>query len=365
MSLAVERVTIRSFRNLSSVELEFAPRVNLIAGNNGQGKTSLLEAVYLVLTSRSFRTEQLKETIQVGTEHAMVEARVRYAGLSRVQKVVLRPNGRSLSIEGKRPARLVDYATATPVVTFHPGDLDLVAGAAPLRRRLLDRLVLYLDPVGSEARLRYQKGLRERQKLLETRGPVASELDAYELVLAADGVRLSRARAHVAGELIAALGPAFLRLAPAGLKLEATFHPGGVTDPAVFAAELGKRRNLDCRRKSASFGPQRDELVLLLDGRAARHAASQGQQRLLSLALKLAELACVRERRGVDPVLLLDDVASELDRSRVGAVHAAIEKSESQVFITTTDAALFFAGIDRGVPRAEFSVVSGRVSRRC
>jgi DNA replication and repair protein RecF len=363
-SLAVEHVRIRAVRILSSVELEPGARVNVITGDNGQGKTSLLEAVYLALTSRSFRTEQLKETLQVGAGNAVVEARVRQGGLVRTQKVVLRANGRSLSIEGKRPARLVDYATATPVIAFQPADLNLVAGSAALRRRLLDRLVLYLDPVGAQARLRFQKGLRERQRLLETRGPGASELDAYETVLAAEGARLSSAREYVAAELGTALALTFSRLAPENLRLSVSFQPGGTTDPVLFAEELGKRRHIDCRRKSASFGPQRDELALTLDGRDARHAASQGQQRVVALSLKLAELECVRRRRGVDPVLLLDDVTSELDRSRVGAVHTVIESSQSQVFVTTTDASLFIDRIDPGVGRADFSVVAGQVAKR-
>jgi DNA replication and repair protein RecF len=354
-----QRVVVADLRNLRELEFEPGPRANVITGDNGQGKTSLLEALYLVATSKSFRTEKLTELIRQGAEVARVRATIDEDGLKREQRVAISEKSRALSLDGKRPSRLAAYATRTPVVVFHPADLRLVSGAAAERRLLLDRVALFVDPASVADRRDYLKALRARQRLLDERGPRARELDAYERVLAEHGARFARARQRAAERCLAALGPAFRRVAPAGLLLEASYAPRGTDDPQTFAREFGERRELDLRRRSASFGPQRDELELGIDGRPARRHASQGQQRILTLALKLAELDCVREARGAHPVLLLDDVSSELDPARSDAVSALLENTESQVFVTTTRPELFRAPSAAIADRRDFALAGG------
>lgn len=354
-----QRVVIAELRNLRELLFEPGPRVNVITGDNGQGKTSVLEALYLLATSKSFRTDKLAELIRQGAEVASVRATIDDDGLIREQRVAVSARARSLAIDGKRPARLSAYATRTPVVVFHPADLGLVSGGAAERRLLLDRIALFVDPASLADRRDYLKALRSRQRLLEERGLHAPELDAYERVLAEHGARFARARRRAAERCMAALGPAFERVAPAGLALEVAYQARGSDDAESFARELGERRGLDLRRKSASFGPQRDELELIVDGRPARRHASQGQQRILTLALKLAELACVREARGAHPILLLDDVSSELDPARRGAVSALLEDAESQVFVTTTRPELFGAPAPSDSDRRDFALAGG------
>jgi DNA replication and repair protein RecF len=341
MDLCFERVVLRAFRNIDELVLEPSPRLNVIAGDNGQGKTSLIEALYAVATSKSFRTEKLRELVQQGAPAASVTARVREAGLSREQRFVLGPEGVALALDGKRPARRAAFAVKTPVVVFHPGDLALASGSAQVRRTLLDRVALFLLPASADHRQRYQRALRERQKALEERGVQAVDLDAFEAVIAREGAALSRARSAAAERLLAALLPAFQRMAPPAVVLEASHVPGGSTDPHEFARELAIRRAQDLRRRAASYGPHKDELLLVLDGRSARQHASQGQQRILALAMKIAELECVRDARGAHPVLLLDDVSSELDPGRTGAVYDLVSREPSQVFVTTTRPELF------------------------
>src|SRR6478735_3350985 len=147
-----------------------------------------------------------------------------------------------------------------------------------------------MDPYSSDARLRYTRALRERKMALDLRGPQARELPAFEQVMAEHGSRFARARREAALRLLSALEPAFSSMAQPGLELRAKYKPGGTEDPAEFAAELLARRTRDARQRAASFGPQRDEVQLVVDGRSARHHASQGQQRILTLALKVAEL---------------------------------------------------------------------------
>lgn len=357
------RLGLRHFRNLSELSFEPAPRLNLIHGDNGHGKTSLIEALYVLSTTRSFRSARLGETIRQNEQRAEIRGKVECLGLVRELSASIGERGRSFSIDGKRPRKSLEYALKTPVIAFHPGDLTLCSGPATMRRTLLDRILLHQDPGGAEARIAYQKALRDRQKLLVDRGPRALELEAYEQVVARSGARFARGRRHAAQTVIEALGPAFSKMAPEGLSCEAIYVAGGQEDADEFALELGRRRGRDLQRGAATFGPHRDELSVVLDGRPARSHASQGQQRLVTLALKLAELSCIREVTGVEPMLLLDDVSSELDPHRTDAVFRLLSESRSQIFVTTTRPELFRDVQMEPQFRADFQVRNGALSK--
>jgi DNA replication and repair protein RecF len=364
----LRRLALSDFRNLTHVAFEPAPRLNLIHGDNGHGKTSLIEALYVLATTRSFRSTKLLETVREGTEQARLKAEVESFGLRRELQATLGLRGRSFLIDGKKPQRIIDYALKTPVIAFHPGDLQLVSGPASCRRTLLDRVLLYLDPQGADARLYYQKALRDRQKLIsesgsQARGSQAAHLDAIEQVVARHGARFARGRKEAAERVIEALGPAFQQMAAPGLRCVTTYEPGGVTDKDTFAEKLLERRSKDFFRGAATFGPQRDELHLSIEGRVARSHASQGQQRLLTLALKMAELSCVREVTGMEPMLLLDDVSSELDHERTTAVFNFLKEARNQIFVTTTRPELFSNVTLEDSLRADFRVLNGHLSK--
>ena len=160
--LRFESVSLKNLRNIEALEIEPAARLNVIVGDNGQGKTSLLEALYLVATSRSFRAERLASVVRDGSEQSVVRASVVEDGLRREQRVVLGPRSRRVTLDQKPPVSLTSYATRTPMVVFHPADLELVSGGAASRRRLLDRLLLFVDPPGADARRRRPQPLHAR-----------------------------------------------------------------------------------------------------------------------------------------------------------------------------------------------------------
>jgi DNA replication and repair protein RecF len=360
--LHLESLSVRRVRNIDALDLEPSPRLNVIVGDNGHGKTSVLEAIYLVATTKSFRAEKLASLIKEGTEGASVTARIDEGGARREQRFVLGERSRVARLDGKPPSTLGAYAVRTPVVVFAPADLELVSGGASGRRRLLERVALFVDSPGSEARLRYERAMRSRQRSLAERGPRARELEAFEAVMATEGARHSLARRRAAERVVEELGRTFSRLAALGTPVAAGFAPGGTEDEAVFRQRLARDRDVDARRGSASFGPHRDELTLTLLGRPARTHASQGQQRLLALALKLAELECIREARGADPILLLDDVSSELDPERTQAVYDLVLSNRGQVFVTTTRLDLFPAGGFDPSQRADFRLARGTLA---
>lgn len=354
-------LSVHHFRNINALTVHPAPGLNLVTGDNGQGKTSLIEALYVLCTTKSFRSPRLKDVIQDGQQRAEILAKLSTLGLPRQQQAALSERGRSFLIDGKKPKRTLDYARSAPVVAFHPGELSLVTGAGSLRRTLLDRIALYLDPGGAEARLNLQKATRERQVLLERRGTSARELDAFEQVIAESGVRLCQSRQHCVNRLTESLLPAFQRMAPSDLEISCRYVPGGSNEVEMFTQELRIRRSRDLRRGAMTFGPQRDELALNLNDRPARTHGSQGQQRLLTLGLKLAELACVRDATGLDPILLLDDVSSELDPTRTESVFQFLRQTSSQVFVTTTRPELFDKVELDTSQRANFRMYAGEL----
>jgi DNA replication and repair protein RecF len=359
LELRLERVQIRQFRNIEALDLDFCPQINVLSGDNGQGKTSVLEAVYLAATSRSFRTERLKETIKEGHDTCKVVQFVLEDGIRRNQRVVIASSKKSYFVDDVRATRLGDYAVRTPVVIFHPGDLELVSGGSTGRRKLLARIALYTDPGSGDARGRYQRAQKERQTILERRGISAPECDVFEALMAEHGARLQRAHRRAFEDLYRALEGVFLAMAAPGTALNCRFKAAGSEEVPRFAQELFARRAQDLRRKAATFGPHKDEVEIELLGRSARHHASQGQQRILSLALKLAELQCIREARGAHPVLLLDDVSSELDPRRTGAVYDLVRRWPSQVLVTTTRPELFETGLSDVAERRDFKLHQG------
>jgi DNA replication and repair protein RecF len=361
-SLAVEALAIRGFRNLTSVDVAFGSGFNVVGGDNGQGKTNLLESVYVVATSRSFRTAKLGDFVQVGGDAASIRATIREDDEVREQTVGLRPGQRLVRADGKRPGCLALYAVQTPVVVFHPAGVALSAGPGRERRKLLDRIALYVSASSLSETAAYGRAMQARQRLLETRRESPQGIEQWEELAVKHGGALSRARREAATRLSPAVEKVFGRIGPSGLALHIRYEPNAPEDPDAFRAALVASRPRDRARGSASVGPHRDDLALQLGGHPVRGMASQGQHRAVVLALELAEMEVVQQARGVRPILLLDDVSSELDRERTAALVASLRDQRGQVILTTTRPEFIDIGAGSGVDkRRDFAVVRGQI----
>jgi DNA replication and repair protein RecF len=353
--LAVE---LKDFRNLESVFVEPHARFNVLSGDNAQGKTNLLEAVYLLGTLRSFRASRTEELVRFGCERATVRARVERQGTERLLEVELAAGQKRARVDGKG-ARAAQYFGGFNVVLFAPEDLRLPRGAPAGRRRFLDRAIWNAHPAYLGETQTYEKVLRSRNAVLRDGGPDRDELlEVYDAQLAAAAVPLVMRRRAIVEELSPRATAAFERVTGYGrLSLRyVTQHEDDVA--ARLLARLLQERGRDLARGATSSGPHTDDLDIQLDAHDAGAYASQGQTRAIVLALKIAEITLIGEKLGSDPVLLLDDVSSELDATRNAQLFAFLKTLRSQAFITTTHAAHVLLDQDR----KDFRVVGGTIS---
>jgi DNA replication and repair protein RecF len=341
--LAVE---IRDFRNIEAADLSPGEHATLVVGPNGQGKTNLLEALYLLATLRPLRASKLAELVRFGRERARVAGRFALGGAERTIAVEIDASGRAALVDGKPVQSLGDYFGGVSVVAFTPDDLSVLKGGPDGRRRLLDRAAFNRFPAHLEAARDYQRALKQRNRLLK-QGAAADLLDAYSEALAKVGARLIAGRRSLLSELAPRVDQSFTAIARGDGALGLLYEPGGVPAQALQSQEetaqallaaLRKRTAHDLERGFTSVGPHADDLALSLGGRSAKSFASQGQQRAIVLAFKIGEIENLRQTLGRPPLLLLDDVSSELDPARNAYLMEFLRASGLQVFLTTTDA---------------------------
>jgi DNA replication and repair protein RecF len=335
---------IQDFRNLAAVWLQPSPRLTVLLGPNGQGKTNLLEAVYLLTTLRPLRATRLAELIRFSQPRASVGASVWQGTVERRLSVEVLPGGRQAHLDGKPLDRLDDYLDGLAAVCFSPDDLQLVKGGPDGRRRFLDRAAFNRWPaVLGEAR-EYVRALRARNAALRA-GAADVERSFREPMIRA-GARLLRRRRDIVDELTPRLGLAFAEISGPGAPLaHLSYRPSGGLPTTGTEAELGgrlaelleARLPRDLLRGYSTCGPHMDELLFGLGGRATRTYGSQGQQRAFALSLRIAEVENLRAVQREAPLLLLDDVSSELDPEKNGFLLDYVAGLPAQAFLTSTD----------------------------
>jgi DNA replication and repair protein RecF len=337
--MRLRRLTLQNLRNLPFAELSFSGRQQFFVGQNGQGKTNLLEAVGFVTALRSFRTADTSLLVAQGKREGALAAEFDHEkfGPSRVV-ITLRPGGKEVVCDGERITRLADFLGRFPTVVFSSQDQQLVRGAPALRRRWLDLALAGVDAPYLYSLTNYHRALDGRNQLLKRQAP-AAELAAFEAPLAEAAAALVAARragvATLAPHVAAAYSALSADAEPATLAYEADTAPEA-GDAGAWRAHFEKSRARDLQFRSSLSGPHRDDLALRVGGRPAKDYGSEGQQRSLVLALRLAQVNHVRAATGVQPVLLADDVLGELDPDRRRRFWAALGE-ERQVLATGTE----------------------------
>ena len=339
---------LRDFRRYETAGLELGPGVTVIEGLNGAGKTTLLEAVAWVALGRSFRHVPDQALVRDGCDTAIVRAAVEHDGRRQTLDAELRAAGRNrVVVNGHALTRARDRLDILRVTIFAPDDLALVKGGPSERRDFLDDLLVDLSPRYDAARADYERVLRHRNALLKggARGPdAATTLDVFDEQLARAGGELVRGRLRLVERLSPPIAEAYARLAGRPAVIEGRYEAEWAGDADLDPADADDRlhqalrvlRPREIDRGVTLAGPHRDEWRLTLDGLDTRTHASQGEQRSLALALRLAGHRVATETLDAAPVLLLDDVFSELDEQRAVALAHALP--EGQTLVSTAHA---------------------------
>jgi DNA replication and repair protein RecF len=336
--MRVTRLWLTDFRNYTSADLAIpADGLTVVAGGNGQGKTNLLEAIGYLATLSSFRGAPNDALIRATAASAVVRAEGEREGRRLLVEAEIAPAGRSRVLVNQQPLRRTrDLLGAFRVSVFAPDDLELVKGGPSGRRQYLDDLLVALQPRHAELRADVERILRQRTALLKQAGgrlsgEVIDTLEVWDARLAAKGTELVEAREALVVELEPELSKAYDQVAHTAAAVTARYARSW--SQPTLAAALADVRTDDVRRCVTTVGPHRDELVLTVADLPARTHASQGEQRSLALALRLAGHGVVAEVIGSPPTLLLDDVFSELDPARSEALLAHLPAG--QALLTT------------------------------
>ncbi|MCP4435104.1 MAG: DNA replication/repair protein RecF [Actinomycetia bacterium] len=334
--MLVRELWLTDFRSYATAHLLAAEGTCVIRGRNGVGKTNLLEAIGYLATLSSFRGAPNEALIRAGADSAVVRAEVEVEGRVQLLEAEISRNGRNrVQVNRQRLRRASDLLGTLRVSVFSPDDLELVKGGPSGRRNLLDDLLVALHPRNQSVRSDWEKALRQRNALLKQVGGRLDEsaeltLEVWDDKAAAAGEELASLRSALVERLAPAVTSAYRDIAGEEVPVELVRVAGW---SGSLADALRAARKDDLRRGVTTVGPHRDELSVLLEAMPARTHASQGEQRCLALALRLASHREVAEETGTPPVLLLDDVFSELDPKRCEALVGSLPAG--QAFLST------------------------------
>ena len=339
--MRLRSVVVADFRNISSVSIEPGHHFNLLYGCNGQGKTNLLEAIYLLGSPRSFRTSRLPELVKHGERLAQIQGRVESGGIENVLRLIVEPVGRKVEIDGKAVHKASELHGKLNAVVFSPDDTGMVRTGPESRRRYLDRAV-YMGDIGYlHCWHSYQRILKQRNHLLKNADKTG--LDIWTEKLAEAGGEVIERRLRFVAVLDGKLQKYYAMISGDCETSRLSYQPDGVASVTREAIrdellELFQRhQRSDERYGTTTAGPHRDDLSFILDERPLKAFGSQGQQKSFVLALKMAEMDNLNDTFGEAPLLLLDDMSAELDARRNHNLIEFLTTREIQVFITTTE----------------------------
>lgn len=360
--VVIDSLDLKNYRNYDILDIAFDKHVNIIYGDNAQGKTNILEAIYMCATSRSHRGSKDKEMIRFGESEAHIKANVVKNDINyRIDMHIKGNKAKGIAINGIPIKKAVDLFGIIKIVLFSPEDLDIIKDGPSERRRFMDMELSQLDKIYLSNLVNYNKVLVQRNKLLKELSfnmseELLSTLDIWDMQLVNYGKSIIAGRIKFVEELNSIISDIHSRLTGGRESLTVEYEPYTTTDN--FGDMVYASRDKDIKYKSTSAGPHKDDLVFYINGQDVRRYGSQGQQRTTALSLKLSEIELVKKLTGENPILLLDDVLSELDSNRQNYLLNSI--GDIQTIITCT-------GLDEFINNRininkVFKVTNGKVS---
>ena len=332
----IESVQLKNFRNYESLELDLSPGTNIFYGNNAQGKTNILEAIYLCGTTKSHKGSKDKDMIRFGEDEAHIRMMVNRDELSYKIDMHLRKNkAKGVAINGLPIKKASELFGVVNLVFFSPEDLNIIKNGPGERRRFLDLELCQLDKIYLTDLASYNHIVNQRNKLLKdiyVQPSLKSTLEIWDMQMAEYGRRIIEKRREFIRELNETVRKIHYNLTGGLEELEVIYEPSSEAEGLESA--ISSNRERDMRMKLTSVGPHRDDLCVMANGIDIRRYGSQGQQRTAALSLKLSEIYIVKSKIKDTPILLLDDVLSELDSSRQNYLLNSI--SDIQTLITCT-----------------------------
>jgi DNA replication and repair protein RecF len=334
--LHLSHLRLRDFRNYARLDAEFAPGFHLLLGNNAQGKTNILEAVYLLATLRSFRGVASAQMVRHGQTGFFAGGKVEHRGEHEI-KMYWSAHERTLSLDGRPIKKLTEFLGTLRAVVFCSEDIQLVKGPASRRRRFIDLLLSQTFPLYLPLLQRYTRAVRSRNAILKQRLPDPAALDAFTREMIKLGDEIISYRRKILPAFTPVVHTAHAKVSAGGEALALSYLPSVNSD---FAQELRKSEARERTMRTTLIGPHRDEVGLTLDGKSAAQFGSEGQKRSVVIALKMAQAEYLSNLHGTPPVLLIDDIMGELDRRRRSAFLPLLKRAHqahSQVFMTCTE----------------------------
>jgi len=320
---------LRNFRNYREAEVHFNPKLNVLYGENAQGKTNMLEAIYLIATGRSFRSQSLSELILVEESFFFLEAEVLRDGVSQTVKISFDGQNRRVQLDANSYPSFHPLLGILPSVLYTPYDIELITGSPTERRRFLNLHLAQSDPLYVHHLTRYWRAMKQRNCLLRSRS--TASLDCWEIEMAQSAEYIGKARQEMIVELKSPLEIQSRRLTEKDEKHELHLH---LSAPKAYLQQLQKNRHREMELGLTLTGPHRDDLSVSIDGKPARLFASEGQKKTAIAALRLAEWERLSKRIGAPALMGFDDLGQHLDDTRQKLLRNSLSEL-GQVFITT------------------------------
>jgi DNA replication and repair protein RecF len=334
--LKINSLDLQNFRNYDILNINFDEATNIIYGDNAQGKTNILEAVYLAATTKSHRSGKDREMIKFDNEEAHIKAIVEKNGVSfRIDMHIKKNKAKGIAINGIPIKKASELFGIINIVIFSPEDLNIIKDGPAARRRLVDMQLCQIDKIYLSDITAYNKILLQRNKLLKElsfKDDAKDTLDVWDMQLINYGRRIIKRREAFIEEINSVIGGIHKELTGGRECIAIKYEP--FVNVQEFEKQLFAYRERDLKTKMTNIGPHRDDICFMVNDRDVRKYGSQGQQRTTALSLKLAEIELVKKIINDNPILLLDDVLSELDSSRQNYLLNSIK--DIQTIITCT-----------------------------